>query len=146
MVIDINNSSVFKTWNFHLVDNPLDMVVEAIAVLIGDYEIHRKWAANIILKVLLRDNFKKALFEDYELYPTDRNDSRVLDWKKQILSKGKCERCGSCESLEAHHIIHWAEYPIGRFDIKNGECLCHECHTEEHHGEKAYNMMKAKCG
>ena len=146
MAIDINNKAVFKTWNFHLVDNPLDMVIEAIAILLGDYSITRKWAANLILKVFLRDSFKKFLFEDNALYPTDRNDYRVVAWRKTILGKGKCARCGSEEHLEAHHIIHWAEFPMGRFDIKNGECLCHTCHTNEHLGEPSYHMMKAKCG
>ena len=145
MAINIYDKRVFKTWNFHLVEDPLNMVIEAIAILIGDYDINRKWAANMILKVLLKDKFKEFLFENKELYPIDRNDKRVNAWKKKVLSVGKCSRCGSENGLEAHHIIRWAEYPIGRIDVKNGECLCHECHTNEHYGEKSYYMMKAKC-
>jgi 5-methylcytosine-specific restriction endonuclease McrA len=146
MDININDSRAFKTWNFHLVDDPLNMILEAMTILLGNYDINRKWAANMILKVFLRDNFKRFLFEDKNLYPIDRNDYRVITWKKNILSRGKCEICGSTDNLEAHHILRWAEYPMGRFDVNNGECLCHKCHTEEHYGEKAYYMMKAKCG
>jgi len=121
------------------------VILEAMAILIGDYDINRKWAANLLLKVFLRDDFKKFLFENKELYPIDRDDKRVRAWKKEILTKGKCERCGSTERLEAHHVLRWSDYPMGRFDINNGECLCHNCHTEEHHGEPEYYMMKAKC-
>lgn len=143
--INIHDTRAFKTWNFHLADDPLDMILESITILIGDYDINRKWAANMILKVFLRDKFKKFLFENKELYPTDRNDYRVIEWKKSVLSVGKCEMCGSKENLEAHHIVHWSEYPMGRFDVKNGECLCHDCHTNKHYGDKSYYMMKAKC-
>ena len=144
--ININDIRAFKTWNFHLVDDPEKVIVEAVAIMIGNYHITRKWAANLILKALLRDSFKKFLFEDNSLYPTDRNDYRVVAWRNSVLEKRKCERCGSEEHLEAHHIIHWADYPLGRFDIKNGECLCHACHTNEHFGEPSYHMMKAKRG
>lgn len=143
--ININASKVFKTWNFRFVDKPLEIIVDSIAVMIGDYSIYRKRAAILLLKALLKDDFRKFLFEDEKIYPIDREDARVRKWKKEVLSKGKCEKCGSQKALEAHHIIHWADYPLGRFDIKNGECLCHECHTEEHHGDPSYYMMKAKC-
>lgn len=144
MEVNFFDQTAFKTWNYSLVKNPQEMIIEAIAILIGDYEITRKWAANLILKVLLRDDFKRFLFEDKKIYPVDRGDGRVLAWKKEVLSVGKCERCGSTEHLEAHHIIKWADYPMGRFDVKNGECLCHNCHTEEHVGDQSYHMMKAK--
>ena len=143
-MVDIKDTRAFKTWNFCLVDDPLEMVVEAIAILIGNYDITRKWAANLLLKALLRDDFKAFLFEDEGIYPVDRDDYRVLAWKKEILSAGQCRKCGSTEHLEAHHIIKWSEYPQGRIDIKNGECLCHACHTEEHAGDQSYHMMAAK--
>lgn len=37
-----------------------------------------------------------------------------------------------------------ADYPQGRIDIKNGMCLCHDCHTEQHKNDTSYHMMKAK--
>lgn len=119
-----------------------DVIVEAVAILLGDYSIIRKQAAMIILKLTLPSEFLEILFEDEMLYPFTRNDPRVRVWKNKVLSKGKCESCGSKENLDAHHIIKWSDYPMGRIDVKNGMCLCHRCHTEEHKYDNVYSMMK----
>ena len=123
-----------------------DLIIECVAVLIGDYSVIRKKAALLLLKHYLPHDFLEFLLEDEELYPFERNDKRVREWKKKVLEKGRCERCGTTENLEAHHYIRWADFPQGRIDVENGECLCHRCHTEEHKDERSYNMMKAKCG
>ncbi|WFD09959.1 hypothetical protein [Tepidibacter hydrothermalis] len=47
----------------------IDLVVEAVAVLIGDYERNRKKAAMMILKICLTDEFFKHLMEDEQLKP-----------------------------------------------------------------------------
>jgi len=122
----------------------INIVVDAIAVLIGEYNINQKYAATILLKMFLPDGFRRFLLEDKNLYPYDRNDIRVRQWTKSVLSKGKCEECGCKNNLEAHHIVKWADYPMGRIDVKNGMCLCHDCHTEEHRYDQSYYMMKAK--
>lgn len=121
-----------------------ELVIDAIAVLLGDYEITRKYAAVLILKALLPSKVRKAILEDDSIYPFKRDDARVRRWTKKILEKGCCEECGTTEELEAHHVIKWADYPKGRADIKNGECLCHRCHTMRHAGDACFNMMKAK--
>lgn len=123
--------------------NTSDYVIDSVAILIGDYSIYRKQAALLILKAMLPSDFMKILLTDGELYPFDRNDSRVRDWKNKVISKGKCEKCDSEDRLEAHHIIKWADYPQGRIDVNNGMCLCHDCHTEEHRYDASYHMMKA---
>lgn len=123
----------------------IEIVIDAIAVLMGDYEINKKYAAILLLKALLPNKILKNILEDDGIYPFDRNDPRVKIWTKKVLLKGKCECCGSKENLEAHHIIKWADYPKGRIDEKNGMCLCHRCHTEEHKEDQSYWMMKAKC-
>ena len=147
VLIDWNDSKVFKTWNYkYLHEDAKTVVIDAIAVLIGDYGIYRKQAALLLLKALVRKDFLRFLFENGNLYPFDRNDYRVTRWKKEIVGRGKCEMCGSGERLEAHHIIKWADYPQGRIDVNNGMCLCHNCHTEEHRYDPSYYMMKAKCG
>ena len=137
--IDWNDSSAFKTNNYK------EIVIESIAVLLGNYSNTRKQAAIILLKILLKDRLRSLLFEDKDIYPFDRNDSRVRTWAKSVISKGKCEQCGSTDNLEAHHILKWSDYPKGRIDIKNGMCLCHKCHTEEHKDDQSFAMMKAKC-
>lgn len=124
--------------------NKSKLIVDSVAILIGDYSIYRKQAALLILKAMLPSDFVKILLSDENLYPFDRNDTRVKEWTNKIISKGKCELCGSTNRLEAHHIIKWADYPQGRIDIKNGMCLCHDCHTEQHKNDASYHMMKAK--
>lgn len=121
-----------------------DVVIDSVAVLLGDYAIERKQAAILLLKAYLPHAFFKFLLEDENLYPFDRNDPRVKRWTKQVISKGHCELCGSTERLEAHHIIKWADYPKGRIDLKNGMCLCHDCHTKEHEFDCSYHLMKAR--
>lgn len=121
-----------------------DLLIESIAVLLGDYSIERKYAAVLLLKILLPKNIRKDLLNDPALYPYDRNDSRVAKWRKQILKRGSCEVCGAKKRLEAHHIIKWADYPAGRIDLNNGQCLCHKCHTWEHRFDPSYALMKSK--
>ena len=121
-----------------------EIVINAITVLIGDYDINRKYAAILLLKALLPSEVVKNILEDDGIYPFDRNDPRVRSWTKKVLLRGECEHCGSKENLEAHHIIKWADYPKGRIDENNGMCLCHKCHTEEHKDDQSYWMMKAK--
>jgi hypothetical protein len=118
--------------------------IDAVAILIGDYPILQKKAALLLLKALLPDSVVKSILTEDEVYPFDRNDPRVKEWTRQVLLRGKCAVCGATEHLEAHHIIKWADYPKGRIDINNGECLCHECHTKAHCGENVYHMMASK--
>lgn len=127
-----------------------EIIIEAIAVLIGDYSIIRKRAAILLLKALLPHSILNSILEDISneegVFPFSRNDPKVRKWTKAVLGRGKCERCGATEHLEAHHILRWAEYPKGRVDMNNGECLCHKCHTDEHIDEPSYYMMKAGRG
>lgn len=125
--------------------NHSKLAIEVVATLISEKtSINQKIAATILMKILFTDEERKMILEDPDLYPFSRNDSRVRTWTKQIVSKGKCEKCGATENLEVHHIIKWADYPKGRVDLKNGMCLCRKCHTEEHKNDQSYFMMKSK--
>lgn len=126
------------------VRHQLDLVIDAVAVLLGDYHINKKRAALLLLKALLPHSVVQKILEEDGIYPYDRNDPRVRKWTKEVLARGECELCGSTKHLEAHHILRWAEYPKGRADMDNGQCLCHECHTEEHRYDQSYHMMAAK--
>lgn len=121
-----------------------ELVIDSVAVLLGDYSVTRKYAAILILKALLPHKLMKAVLDNPEIYPFDRNDRRVRKWTGTVLSKGKCEICGAEKHLEAHHIIKWCDYPGGRIDPQNGQCLCHECHTKEHLHDRSYYMMAKK--
>lgn len=120
-----------------------EIVIDAVAVLLGDYSITRKYAAILLLKIFLPHEILQDVLNSEGVYPFSRDDPRVRKWTKEVLKVGRCEFCGSTEELEAHHIIKWADYPKGRIDIKNGQCLCHVCHTNEHYGDRSYYMMKA---
>lgn len=122
----------------------IEIIIDAVAVLIGDYSINRKYAAILLLKALLPAKIAKDILNEDGIYPLSRDDPRVRSWVKKVVAKGKCESCGSTENLEAHHIIKWSDYPKGRIDVNNGMCLCHKCHTEEHKDDRSYWMMKAK--
>ena len=121
-----------------------EIIIDSIVVLMGDYAINRKYAAILLLKAFLPHEVMRDILNDDNIHPFSRNDPKVRKWKEKILKRGKCELCGSKEHLEAHHIIKWADYPKGRADIKNGRCLCHKCHTNEHYTDQSYYMMKAK--
>ena len=121
-----------------------EIIVDCIAILIGDYPAYRKHAALLLLKYLLPSGIYQKIINDDGVYPYDRNDKRVAEWRKNVLARGKCEICGSTADLEAHHVMKWSEYPKGRADINNGQCLCHECHTNEHRFDNCYAMMKSK--
>lgn len=140
--LNFNNPHAFKVENFHLTPNPAGLIIDSLAILLGNYEIHRKQAALLILKILVRADFLKELLSDGGIYPFSRNDPRVRLWVKNILSIGKCQICDSKEQLEAHHIIRWADYPAGRIDLNNGMCLCKACHIEAHRYDDKRFMEK----
>lgn len=145
--INWNDTRAFKVWNYKYTKEDVgSTIIEALSILLGDYEIYRKQAALLLMKVFVRDQFLDFLLEDKSVYPYDRNDNRVRRWTEAVVSKGYCEMCKSQENLEAHHIIKWSDYPQGRIDVKNGMCLCHKCHTEQHISDRSYHMMKAKPG
>lgn len=146
--VNFNDSRVFKTWNYKYFHEDVRLLtIEALATLISvKTSIYQKQAALLLLQALLRDKFYNFILEgeSKDIYPFDRDDKRVRAWTKEILKRGKCEKCGSTNDLEAHHIIKWSDFPQGRVDIQNGLCLCHDCHTFEHRYDQSYYMMKAK--
>ena len=44
----------------------------------------------------------------------------------------ECEKCGSKENLQIHHIKGYALFPELRFDLNNVLLLCKECHKDIH--------------
>jgi hypothetical protein len=123
-----------------------DVIIDAFAVLIGDYDANRKKCAHILLKYFApKDVYAFIMHEVEKEAPViDRCDPRVAKWRKKVVKRGCCERCGTTERLEAHHIAYWSESPKDRINLKNGECLCHDCHTNEHRGERVYYLMLSK--
>jgi hypothetical protein len=51
----------------------------------------------------------------------------------------QCERCGSGNDLEAHHIYNYASIHDLRLDPDNGTSFCRECHILFHQTHGKYN-------
>lgn len=67
----------------------------------------------------------------------------LVEWSKAVRARdGKCVRCGSTDSLHAHHIKRKSEHPELALEVSNGETLCDTCHYAEHKGEKYGNEAK----
>lgn len=47
----------------------IDLIIDAVAILLGDYEKYRKKAAILILRICLTDKFFQHLMEDEQLKP-----------------------------------------------------------------------------
>ena len=64
--------------------------------------------------------------------PTE--DIRLIEWREAIKKNAgyRCEKCGQTEHLHAHHKHPADEFPDEKYDIRNGECLCEECHRKIH--------------
>lgn len=62
------------------------------------------------------------------------DNSQLETWADQIkINAGyKCERCGSQNKLNSHHINPKSLFPEQALDIDNGVCLCHNCHIKAH--------------
>jgi len=64
-------------------------------------------------------------------------------WKKEIYKQDdyRCKKCGSNDSIFAHHILSWKDYPELRFELSNGITLCFECHKKAHKGKTRNNPI-----
>jgi hypothetical protein len=60
-------------------------------------------------------------------------------WLKAIHARGACEKCGSEEDLDAHHIDEDRSNNV----LSNGELLCVECHDAHHNMGGAYVALRA---
>jgi 5-methylcytosine-specific restriction endonuclease McrA len=64
-------------------------------------------------------------------------DSKHFAWRQAVLLRDnwQCRHCGTIcgRKREAHadHIISRAVRPDLRYDVANGQCLCHSCHSKK---------------
>lgn len=61
--------------------------------------------------------------------PSKTQQIKMLDrrWSAFVRSHGRCEHCGTTESLTDSHIIG-RTYLKTRFDPRNNQCVCAPCH------------------
>ena len=92
----------------------------------------QKKAARVILNSKYGRTKANNLIEK-DAVITERNDALVNRWRKSIRERDViCQLCNSSESLEVHHISHWANDPINRVNKNNGILLCSSCHAKQH--------------
>lgn len=77
-------------------------------------ENNPKWNFNLI------DKERKQL----------HNIPGMTNWRKQVKKRDNhtCQKCGSKEKVQAHHINNFKHFKEQRTDINNGITLCFECH------------------
>lgn len=76
-------------------------------------------------------------------------DFRHEKWARQIVIRDKatCQRCGiTGVEMHAHHIKPFIDNKELRYDSDNGECLCYQCHWNEHsalneNGKNSVNLL-----
>jgi len=119
------------------------MMITFINYLRDDISIIRKYALALLLDCYLPE-WRKIVGPKL-LGPILERDSRAMQlWRKAVIERdGKCVDCGSKESLEAHHVIPWAEAPELRADPENGLTQCLECHSKQHKRLRNFIISKA---
>lgn len=128
-------------------EEKVKLAEEMLDIYLGDYTPEQQYAASILLHMLLKEDYSKLMAYVKEITGfrvNDRNSSRVVLWKKKVKQAGRCEICGATENLAAHHKIPWAHSIKGRTDIKNGQCLCNECHNIMHDDALWTEYMRKK--
>lgn len=68
------------------------------------------------------------------------------EWSRKVKERDSftCQRCGSKEDLNSHHIIPWKESEEKRFCLDNGLTLCKSCHTTVENTGKTYSEKRKK--
>jgi transposase-like protein len=91
----------------------------------------------------LNPNYKSDISDETRL--ERRDPYKAKRWKMAIKDRddNECQCCGSKNKIEVHHIMPFAFYPEKRYDIRNGVCLCDQCHTAYHGETKLVNVNEA---
>lgn len=128
-------------------EEEVKLAEKCLEIYLGDYPPDKQYAASILLHMLLKRRYGKFLELVKEVTGfkvNNRQSSRVMKWSKSVKERGKCEVCGSTENLHAHHIVPWSCSITGRADLKNGQCLCKDCHEMMHNDFLWEQYMKKK--
>lgn len=60
--------------------------------------------------------------------------SKMISWAKKVKADAVCDCCGFTDerALDAHHLEGYDTFPLLRYEVSNGVCLCKNCHTIFH--------------
>ena len=82
-----------------------------------------------IIAIDYTDEYSSKCQSIFEFDVSKRNSPEYGYWRDTVLERDKfCQCCGSEDSLEAHHIFSYNDYPDLRLDPHNGVTLCSDCH------------------
>lgn len=65
----------------------------------------------------------------------DRKSQRAFKWRNDVFVRDDytCRKCGTRgDTMNAHHVFNFADYPKLRFEVSNGATLCERCHKRFH--------------
>lgn len=67
-----------------------------------------------------------------------RQQMKSKEWRKKVLDKYNhtCQKCGSRERLQCHHIKSFRESENLRYEVSNGIVFCIKCHAKLHKKQK----------
>jgi hypothetical protein len=116
---------------------PLEEVQQRLKDAFGDEyiilpETYKSISESAVFKKNNGDIFKSTV---YNVISGKHKNRRELEkWKAKIFVRDNwiCQRCGSINKTQAHHIRTFHSYPEGRFDPNNGITLCKDCHESYH--------------
>ena len=87
------------------------------------------------IKELIRKNDTSQFYNSSEW-------KKLREYKRR-LEHCECERCRArgkySRGINVHHKKYLKDYPELALNIDNLECLCDECHYEEHHKREQLN-------
>lgn len=94
-----------------------------------------------LLNELYRYNLDDLYQEEF-LSLDSRNTPEYRNWRQLVLERDNyiCVDCGSPKKVQAHHIKSWLKHRELRYEVGNGQALCHKCHVKtDNYGIKARN-------
>lgn len=106
-----------------------------------EYALNHKKERKQYWKLYYKNNIKNILYKNIEYRKKTKNgcwrlSKEYLIWKDKIYKRGnyKCQECSKSHcKLNAHHIKPAKDYPQLRYNVRNGICLCVECHKRKHY-------------
>lgn len=98
-----------------------------------------------------KENYKGRLTSNWKGGTTKGRSllrTQIEKWRLAVFTRDsfKCTNCNAAErtDIHAHHIKPWADFPSLRFDVRNGQTLCIDCHGKIHNLDFRKRLEKRK--